>query len=1113
MSERLADAVVEFEAGPVERVIADHMRRLDRGEAVPREEVIGAHPELADELRAYFDDLDEVEQFAGSTIGWGGHVHASADPYASDAGIPAQLAGYTLIRELGRGGMGVVYLARQAGLNRLVCVKVLLSGPWAGESEVLRFLREAEAAASLRHPNIVGIHELGQADGRHFFAMEYVEGRVLADLVRDGPLPADRAAGYVREIAGAVDYAHREGILHRDLKPSNVLIDADDRARITDFGLARRIDAPSGGSLTATGAIVGTPAYMPPEQAAPASGMTGPRSDVYALGAILYELVTGRPPFRGETPLDTLVQVRTIEPVRPGLLNPRLSPDLETIVLKCLEKEPARRYESARALADDLGRLLEHRPIHARPVSRARQAWRWCRRHPFLAVLGLAFLGFTALAAVSAVITYRAYRAESSALAIRDTALENAGNALSARDNALEHARNSLAARDNALDEANGHLYVSRFHRAWQSWQSADMTSLDRLLEELRPATREGDRRGWEWSFLRGLGHQERRSLEGHTAPVFAAAWSPDGRRLATAGEDRMVLVWDLERDGPPSRIPSNQGSVHSLAWSRDGRRLASGCDDGIIGIWDMEHNRLLHAGREGSGAVRSVAWDTDGRRLAIASEAGVSVWGGEIGGRAHRIADATSSMTSVAWSPDGRRLAWGGDEGWVSISAVEPGAGDRAIRSRKRHAWWVNAVAWSPGGDSVASVGQDGSIKVWDATTGGERVTHATPTGTALTSLAWSPDGTRLATGGADWTVTLWDAAEGRPMRVWRGHRDVVRAVAWAPGPPGEKTGPGRRLALASGGADRSVKLWSPADPDDGSTVIDQPAPVKSIAWLADGSAIAAMDLDGAIRLQSPETGAVLRSWDQPLARSRVVAADPAGRRLATVRGEAAVILDVDARTEPTVLAGHEGPVWSVAWEPAGRALASAGNDGKIRIWDPRSGLQEQSIACLDGAARLLAYSGDGRRLAAVSVEPVVQLCEPASGRWVGSLKTTSSINAIAWSPAGTRLALAMADGTIALLDGDAGRAGPAMAGHRGAASAVAWSPDGRRIASTGQDGTVRIWDVATLQEILVLRGHAGPIWCVAWSPDGLRLATAGADQGLRVWSTPAVQGNASAR
>ena len=325
MSERATDAVTDFEAGAIDRVIADYMRRLDRGESVDRDEWIGAYPELADELRAYFDDLDEVEQFAGSTLGWGGAPVESADLPNADAAAPAQLADYALIRELGRGGMGVVYLARQAGLNRLVCVKLLLSGPWAGEAEVQRFLREAEAAASLRHPNIVGIHELGQVDGRHFFAMEYVEGHTLAELVRDGPLPAERAAGYVREIAEAVEHAHRQGVLHRDLKPSNVLIDADDRPRITDFGLARRLDAPPGGSLTTTGAIVGTPAYMPPEQSAPASGAIGPRSDVYAMGAVLYELITGRPPFRGETPLDTLVQVRTIEPVRPGLLNPRVS--------------------------------------------------------------------------------------------------------------------------------------------------------------------------------------------------------------------------------------------------------------------------------------------------------------------------------------------------------------------------------------------------------------------------------------------------------------------------------------------------------------------------------------------------------------------------------------------------------------------------------------------------------------------------------------------------------------------------------------------------------------------------------------------------------------------
>ncbi len=470
---------------------------------------------------------------------WAGEAHlaASTDLPATDAAAPAQLADYALIRELGRGGMGVVYLARQAGLNRLVCVKLLLSGPWAGEAEVQRFLREAEAAASLRHPNIVGIHELGQADGRHFFAMEYVEGRTLAELVRDGPLPAERAAGYVREIAEAVEHAHRQGVLHRDLKPSNVLIDAEDRPRITDFGLARRLDAPPGGSLTTTGAIVGTPAYMPPEQSAPASGAIGPRSDVYAMGAVLYELITGRPPFRGETPLDTLMQVRTIEPVRPGLLNPRVSADLETICLKCLEKDPARRYESARAWPTTwTGSWTAGRSRRGRSARRARpgDGAGGIRSSPWSA---LTFLGFAALAAASAIVTYSAYRAESKALAARDAALKQVSRALADRDAALKDVSNALAIRDGALEGSNGHLYVSRFQRAWQSWQSADMAGLDRLLEELRPARARSTaaagsgRSSAAWATRSGGRSQATpgRCSPRHGAPT-ATAWPPPAR-------------------------------------------------------------------------------------------------------------------------------------------------------------------------------------------------------------------------------------------------------------------------------------------------------------------------------------------------------------------------------------------------------------------------------------------------------------------------------------------------------------------------------------------------------------------------------------------------------
>jgi serine/threonine-protein kinase len=314
---------------------------------------------------------------------------------AAEAELPARdgLSGaagrvfgnYELIEQIGQGGMGVVFKARQRNLNRTVALKLMLSGPLASEAEIKRFRSEANAAATLQHPNVVAIHEVGEQDGRHYFSMEYVEGKSLAEVVRRTPLPAERAVRYVRTIAEAVQYAHQRGILHRDLKPHNVLIDANDQPRITDFGLAKQIEVDS--DLTVSGAVLGTPSYMPPEQAAGRRREIGPASDVYSLGAILYDLLTGRPPFRADTPLDTLRQVLDAEPAAPRLLNRKVPRDLETICLKCLAKEPDRRYASAQELGDDLGRFQRHEPIHARPPGGVGRAWRWCRRNP--AVAGL----------------------------------------------------------------------------------------------------------------------------------------------------------------------------------------------------------------------------------------------------------------------------------------------------------------------------------------------------------------------------------------------------------------------------------------------------------------------------------------------------------------------------------------------------------------------------------------------------------------------------------------------------------------------------------------------------------------------------------------------------
>jgi tetratricopeptide (TPR) repeat protein len=325
---------------------------------------------------------------------------------------------YELLEEIARGGMGIVYRARQVSLNRIVAVKMLLFGEFASDDHVKRFQAEAEAAASLQHPNIVAIHEIGRHEGLHYFSMDYVPSRNLAETVRNGPLPAQRAAGYLKTIAEAIDYAHGRGVLHRDLKPSNVLIDEADQPRITDFGLAKRLKA--GSELTATGHILGSPSFMPPEQADRTRGALGRHSDIYSLGALLYHVLTGRPPFVAETLEETLFQVLNLEPVSPRLLNGSVPRDLETICLKCLSKDPQRRYRTATEVAQELDCWLNGQPIRARATGVPEKVWRWSRRRPALAgLIGTALLLLLTVAFGSSLMLTREKRARTNEANLR----------------------------------------------------------------------------------------------------------------------------------------------------------------------------------------------------------------------------------------------------------------------------------------------------------------------------------------------------------------------------------------------------------------------------------------------------------------------------------------------------------------------------------------------------------------------------------------------------------------------------------------------------------------------------------------------------------------------
>ncbi len=447
-----------------------------------------------------------------------------------------QVPGYEILRELGRGGMGVVYQARQLALNRLVALKMIRTADLAGPEELERFRIEAEAVARMQHPNIVQIYEIGawQAGDANppmpYFSLEFCDGGDLKGRVGNATLGPHQAARVVETLARAMHAAHQRGIVHRDLKPQNILLVGGPDVpidgcipKITDFGLAKRLETTG---QTRDVACMGTPSYMPPEQAEGRSKEVGAAADIYSLGATLYALVAGRPPFVGASNQDILMQVMLDEPVPPRQLNPQVPRDLETIALKCLDKEPSRRYASAEALADDLRRFLQHEPIAARPVGQLERGWRWCRRKPALAAsLAGTVLALVLGTVVSAVLAVRANFHAGRAESARQVAETKTEVADAARAEAVEEKNKADAARRHAEKLA----YVGQLGLAQREWQDGQCAHARNLLEDCAP-----ELRGWEHNYLYSLFHQNQRTFRGHIDQVTSVAWSPDGQRLAS---------------------------------------------------------------------------------------------------------------------------------------------------------------------------------------------------------------------------------------------------------------------------------------------------------------------------------------------------------------------------------------------------------------------------------------------------------------------------------------------------------------------------------------------------------------------------------------------------
>jgi WD40 repeat protein len=1109
------------------------------GKSIPPEEICRDCPELLEEFRRRAGQLgapgapnDTPGTLTRTGLGDGrtlpGAPQPSNDSWVGDASWP-ELPGYEVLGVLGRGGMGVVFRARQLALKRTVALKAILAGAYSGGSQRQRFRVEAEAAAGLQHPNIVQIYEVGEHNGLPYYSMECVDGGTLAQRLDGTPMPSHQAAALVQILAQAVEAAHRQGVIHRDLKPSNVLLTIEGVPKIADFGLAKRLDAET--NQTQSGAMIGTPSYMAPEQAFCKAGQVGTAADVYALGAILYECLTGRAPFKAHSTMETVWQVLSEPPVPPRQFRPSVSRDLQTICLKCLEKIPEERYLHAADLADDLGRFCRDEPIRARPVAAAERLWRWCRRNPaiagLLATLVLLLVG-VAVGASLAAANFRALAARE-----RDAALA----AASARESAekareteqIAHRRADAAVIDlhtgfgllaaEHQDPCQAVLWFANAARLSQGDSEREFANRIRATTYQRDTIRP----------VRALAH------DGQT--IFAMAFHPAGRHLLTVTVDNQCAIWDVDMEQKLA-LPGGERPLSSAAWSPDGRWLALGAPGGLVQVYEFPSGALVREWSEPT-AIRLLTFRPDGRFLAYACGDSLRVWdcrGQQLlpGALKH-----PKGIIALRFAEDGKSLTTACRDGRGRLFQLKPDEAGVALKQEFPHRWTVNEAdynsgrAWAPlvtqDGRRVFAVNDDEALAERDAETGKQRRRiHTRDSDLLAHSIALDP-GHRLMAFGYYEGARLWNRETSEPVGPALVHRNNVLSMTFIES--------GTTLVTTS--SDGGMRLWSTSDGRLLYHEVKHQSPVQLLAPCAGAHLLATAQEGGLVRVYAvPEPNPADRQFAGGFSSRAALSAD--GKFLMAT-GTAFKNSGLDATRVYDLAAGKpagpplhsQGIILGACFAPdtTRAALISSkyqnpearrrhlgdadGGGGRLECWDWRTGQPLFAPVDMPGEPRGLAYSPDGNELAVFCTGGHVVLLDAATGKTIARMlesyadKVGSNASfyfnngALRYTPDGSAVVTWGMDRCVRVWERGTKRLRyPPLAHQSQRSYDVQVSPDGRLLLSASLDYEVRIWNVATGNLAGAPLRHPDRVFTAKMSPDGRRIITACRDGSARIWN-----------